>query len=349
MPQSFIINEKLLDALDQYDFRSKLLQEHLMLKKPYQGILEQDVNDDLMYHVPIYDTANRRFAAFCAFTEAIWYGDKDPRNIGKHFGNITLDNNFDWFMLFYLFRLCGSGINYNPRIKVDSLDDIINTHGFGNFWVVDSILNNKTNYSSWLKDLKTLDKPFTNNKGYLLPQFSFKNQKDGHLKRFILDYSIPLIEQIYSQCQKTRMDIYQITDLGNSWLNSHGFNKQNFVLTAFAADLAEYFPNLVDPKSFVYAGTNATKCIKAIFPKSNRKVKEFDYINDVLQFQSSRYNLNPIDCEDSRNCDVVRYFKEYQSKEHIRKNNNQVMKNNSILKTTLSDVEYNNFVHHVLK
>lgn len=344
MPQSFIINEDLLQALDEYDFRSKLLQEHLMLKKPYQGDLEQDVNDDLMYHVPIYDTANRRFAAFCAFTEAVWYGDKDPRNMGKHFKNCEIKNEFDWFMLFYLFRLCGSGINYIPRTKVDSLGDIINTHGFGNFWVVDSIINEKYDANLWLEDLRTLDKPFTNNKGYLLPQFSFKDQKDGHLKRFILDYSIPLVEEIYSLCQKNRMSIYQITDHGNSWLNKQGFNKQNFVLTAFAADLAEYFPNLVDPKSYVYAGTNATKCIKAIFPKSNRKIKEFEYINEVLQFQSQRYNLNPIDCEDSRNCDVVRYFQEYQSKDHLKKNQNIQMKNNSILKKILGIDQYNNFV-----
>ncbi len=59
--------------------------------------------------------------------------------------------------------------------------------------------------------------------------------------------------------------------------------------------------------------TNAVRCIKAIFPKVSPKVKEFEYINEVLQFLSNRYNLNPIDCEDSRACDVVRYFQEYLS------------------------------------
>ena len=93
----------------------------------------------------------------------------------------------------------------------------------------------------------------------------------------------------------------------------------------------------------VYAGTNATKCIKAIFPKINKKTLEFEYINNVLKFQSKRYNLTPIDCEDSRNCDVVRYFKEYQSYHHICKNKGIKMKNNSILKKTMGLDNYYNF------
>jgi len=117
-------------------------------------------------------------------------------------------------------------------------------------------------------------------------------------------------------------------------LKDLGFKKQNFVLTAFAADLGEYFPNYVNPKGWVYAGTNAIRCINAIFPKVSSRVKEFEYINEVLQFLSNRYNLNPIDCEDSRACDVVRYFQEYQSDDHIIKNNGRRMHNNSILKQT---------------
>jgi hypothetical protein len=58
---------------------------------------------------------------------------------------------------------------------------------------------------------------------------------------------------------------------------------------------------------------------------------------------SNRYNLNPIDCEDSRACDVVRYFQEYQSEDHIIKNNGHRMKNNSILKQTWGHDKYYDF------
>jgi hypothetical protein len=100
---------------------------------------------------------------------------------------------------------------------------------------------------------------------------------------------------------------------------------------------------MVNPKGWVYAGTNAVRCINAIFPKVSPRVKEFEYINEVLQFLSNRYNLNPIDCEDSRACDVVRYFQEYQSDQHVIKNNGRRMNNNTILKQTWGHDKYYDF------
>jgi hypothetical protein len=94
--QKFIINEKLLEALDEYDKRSLLMQQHGSLGLPYEGDLYEDVNDDLIYHVPIYDTAHRRFAAFCAFTEAVWYKEKDLRGMGHHFSSHDIKDDFDW-------------------------------------------------------------------------------------------------------------------------------------------------------------------------------------------------------------------------------------------------------------
>lgn len=331
MENSFYINEDLLIALDDYHNKTMLMENHVIEKKPYIGNLEQSINDDLIFNVPIYDMGSRKYAAFCSFTEAVWKKDNDVKGNGKYFNNHNINNDFDYFMLFYLFRLCGSGINYKPK-KNNFIDDFIGTHGFGNFWIVYSILKGKYKHEEWLEELKTINKPFTDNKGYLLPQFSFENQNNNHLRKFILEYSKDLIYFIYNELLYKKLDIYQITDIGNKWLNDRGFKKQNFVLTAFAADLAEYFPNKVNRFGLVYAGTNAVKCIKAIFPKKNKKTSEFEYINDVLQFQSKRYNLTPIDCEDSRNCDVVRYFQEYQSKYHIEKNKGKIMKNNSVLK-----------------
>lgn len=345
--QKFIINEKLLEAIDEYDVKSLLMQQHGSLKLPFKGDLKAEVNDDLIYSVPIYDTAHRRYAAFCALTEALWRKETDLRRMGQHFVNHQIKNPFDWFMLFYLFRLCGSGINYVPRYKTDTLKDILGTHGFGNFWIVNSIINGKYTWLEWKEDLKNNIKPFTDNKGYLLPQFSFKGQVGNHLKRFILEYAGDLVCKIYNKVLEGRLDIYQVTDFGNDILMQNGFKRQNFVLTAFAADIAEYFSHLVNPKGFVYAGTNAVRCIKAVFPKISPKINEFEYINEVLQFQSDRYNLNPIDCEDSRACDPVRYFQEYQSSDHIIKNNGRTMKNNCILKETWGLEKYYQFANNL--
>ena len=59
---------------------------------------------------------------------------------------------------------------------------------------------------------------------------------------------------------------------------------------------------------------------------------KFDFINEALEFLANRYGAFKYDVEDSRACDPIRYFQEYQSKDHIAKNNGVVYKNNSILK-----------------
>jgi len=341
MNYSFDIDEDLLSALDEYHNKTMLMEKHIIEKKPYNGNLENDVNDDLIFNVPIYDMGSRKYAAFCSFTEAIMKKELDPKGNGFYFKEHDINNEFDLIMMFYLFRLCGSGINYRPKINCSSIDDILGTHGFGNFWIINSILKNRYTYLEWFNDLKNTSKPFTDNKGYLLPQFTFINTNQ-HLKKFILEYSEKLIKPLYEFITKEKREIYQVTDYGNNLLKSMGFKRQNFVLTATAADIGEYFPNYVDKSGMTYAGTNAVKCIKTIF-KKRKKISEFEYINDVLRFQSNRYNLNPIDCEDSRNCDVIRYFMEYQSRYHIEKNNGTIMKNNSVLKKVWGIKKYNAF------
>lgn len=338
---SFEIIGELQAMLDDYHYKSIMMERHVIKKQTFDGNLEEHINDDLIYKVPIYDMGSRRFAAFCSFTEAVWYQDKDYKGNGQYLKN-DINDEFDWFMLFYLFRLCGSGINYIPKSGL--FNEFLGTHGFGNFWIINSILKNKYTTKEWLEDLKVLESPFTDNKGYLLPQFSYKNRTSGHLKHFILTDAIKLVRSIYEKLTNSneRLEIYQLTDFGNNWLNQHDYNKQYFVLTAFACDLAEYFPQYVDPKSRLYAGTNAKKCIKSIYPKIG-KVSEFDYINAVLQHQAERYKLNPMDCEDSRNCDVIRYLQEYQSKHHMDKNGGRLY-NNSVLKYIYGNEKYYEFV-----
>lgn len=350
---NFNINENLLSALDEYHERTMLMEKYVIEKMPYSGNLIDAVNDDLIYNVPIYDMGSRRYAAFCSFTEALWKKENDVKGNGYYFKDHKIINERDQFMLLYLFRLCGSGINYTPKKENGMFENeypFLGTHGFGNFWIVNSVINKKYTWLEWKQDLIITDKPFTNNKGYLLPQFSFPGITNGHLLKYILEYSEDLVNEIFDFVSfDSKKDIYQVTDFGNSLLNKKGFKKQNFVLTAFAADLAEYFPERVNRNGLVYAGTNATKCIKLIFPKTNKKTSEFDYINEVLQFQSNRYGLTPIDCEDSRNCDPVRYFLEYQSPQHIQKNKGVIYKNNTNLKKKWSKEQYLNFISQLRK
>lgn len=344
--RSFEINESVLRAIDDYHNKSLAMQKYHFqhnADKITLDDLKKQVNDDLIFNVPIYDMLDRKYAAFSSFLEAIKLGKIDPKGNGEYFDRPEM-SEYNWIMLFYLFRLCGSGINYKPKYK-----EPFGTHGFGNFWLVEAIRDGDYEVSSWLKRLEELDHPFTDNKGYMLPQISYPNQKGGHLKRFILENVEDMIEELHNYLLTGKKNIIDGVEFMNKMLvEDLGVKKQNFVMSATMADIAEYLPHLVDPDSMIYAGTNARRCIKAIF-KKNRGYSRLQFESDCIQFLADRYEAKPYSVEDSRLCDVVRYFQDYQSPDHIAKNNGVRYENNSTLKQELSKEEYNQFVESISK
>ena len=313
------IQSEVLDALDEYHVRSLEMQKYHFEGNKAGLTLEElktAVNDDLIFNVPIYDMLDRRYAAFSSFLEAIDKKNNDPKGNGVRFAYHKIHEEYDFFVLYYLFRLCGSGINYVPK-----------THGFGNFWIVNRIEKGEYTHTEWLENMP--ESGFSNNKGYLLPQFSIG------LRTFILNHSLGLIKHLFDFVVFKKSTIIEFVDEGNKWLKSHGFKQQKFVLSAFAADVAEYFPDYVDCNSMIYAGTNAKKCIKAIFGKCNEA--------EAIDFLAKRYSSIPYSVEDSRLCDPVRYFLDYQSKYHIEKNKGNIYYNNSLLKKIWTKEQYSNF------
>ncbi len=312
---------EVLDALDEYHERSLLMQKYYFEKQEIEN-LEQKVNDDLIFNVPIYDMLDRRYAAFSSFLEALDKKEDDPKGNGIRFKDHKIDKEFDLFMLYYLFRLCGSGINYKPG-----------SHGFGNFWIVELIEKGYYTKEKWIQYIP--ENKFCDNKGYLLPQFSIG------LKGYIEKFSIELVHFLYNEVLLRKHNIIELVDKGNDWLRNRGFKRQNFVLSAFAADVAEYFPKYVDPSSMIYAGTNAKKCIRAIFGRCDE--------SEAIDFLAKRYNSIPYSVEDSRLCDPIRYFLDYQSRYHIEKNNGKVFQNNSLLKKIWTKDQYKSFQSQLQK
>jgi len=313
------INSEILDALDDYHLKSLLMQK-FYFEGNKENLTEEElklkVNDDLIFNVPIYDMLDRRYAAFSSFLEALDKKENDPKGNGIRFINYQEIGLQTKILLYYLFRLCGSGINYKPG-----------SHGFGNFWIVKSIEEGRYLIDQWMEDLPI--NKFSDNKGYLLPQFSIG------LRNFIIKYSVSIITNLLNELNYRKHSIKEFVDKGNEILKKYGFKRQTFVLSALAADIAEYHPELIDPNSMIYAGTNAKKCIKAIFGKCDE--------SEAIQFLADRYNSIPYSVEDSRLCDPVRYFLDYQSKYHIEKNHGNKFYNNSILKKTWTIDQYNNF------
>lgn len=304
----------MLDEFKQYYSKAKMNQERL-----YEGIpwTKEDINCDLIWHVPIYDVVNRRFAAFSSLLEAVIKGEEDPKENGKHFllaNNSILDHDF--IKLCYLFRLCGSGINYIPKTKNTLFNDDLpfGTHGFGNFWIVNQLYEGKLSSQEWLESIP--ESKFCDVKGYLLPMikgglYSFIKNKSEEFLQYLIDF-------VYSNDKK---GIKDVVDYGNNWLKDRGFKRQNFVLTAFAMDMAEYFPDLVDQNSDVYVGSNAKKCLKLILP-SKKNDYALRHLCEITGFKSKPYDMEDVAC------DFIRYINNFQSDHHLKNNNNIKYKNN---------------------
>ncbi|MFY8160585.1 MAG: hypothetical protein ACOVNU_04595 [Candidatus Kapaibacteriota bacterium] len=269
---------------------------------------ESDVDDDLVWNIPIYDVVNRKYAAFSSLLEAIKKQENDPKGNGKYFIKSKEIKNIDFITLCYLFRLCGSGINYVPKKDLP-----FNTHGFGNFWIVDLLKDGITDSYIWIDNLP--DNKFCDVKGYLLPMIK------GGLNNFIKNESIDLVNNIYNYIIKEKVGIKDVVDYGNSYLLKKGYKRQNFVLTAFAMDLAEYFPDIVDRDSDVYVGSNAKKCLKLILPNL-KEDKAIRYLCDITGGFSKPYDMEDVAC------DFIRYLDNFQSEDHIKLNNGIKYRNN---------------------
>lgn len=299
----------MINEFKQYYDKACMMQRRL-----YQGwnYTEKDIADDLIWNVPIYDVVNRKYAAFSSFLEAVKFKDKDPKGNGKYFTENV--SHRDFITLCYLFRLCGSGINYKPK-----KDEPFGTHGFGNFWIVEGLQNGFTTREEWIRILP--EKKFSDSKGYLLPMI-----KKG-LYRFIKENAYQLVDYVLDNIKNIRDDygkvhIYKVVDLANDWLVKYGFKKQNFVLCAFAMDLAEYYPHIVSRTSDVYVGSNAKKCLKQIFPGVKGMGSNLRVTNDALSALCKMTGniSNKYDMEDVA-CDFIRYLDNFQSEDHIKMNN----------------------------
>jgi hypothetical protein len=294
----------MIKIFEEYYKKAKLMQGF-----KYQNIFttKEEVNDELIWNIPIYDVVNRRYAAFSSFPEAVYYKLSDPKGNGKYFINSNPTKK-DFAYMCYLFRLCGSGINYKPKVN-----EPFNTHGFGNFWIVDKLANGIDDSNSWLNCIP--NNLFCDVKGYLLPMI-----KKG-LRNFILEDSKDLFEHLWTQINtNNKISIKELTDIGNQHLLSKGFKRQNFVLTAFSMDMAEYFN--IDKDGDVYVGSNAKKCLKLILPNIKNENKALRYLCDITHNFSKPYDMEDVAC------DFIRYINNFQSSHHINNNNGITYKNN---------------------
>jgi hypothetical protein len=161
---------------------------------------------------------------------------------------------------------------------------------------------------------------------YRLAQQYYFDQVAEH---FVNDYMVFLVDLAYINDKP--IGIKEAVDFCCSWHKAKGFKQWHFVLTAFVMDTAEYYPELVDPKSHCYYGSNCVRAFDLIFEKTKGDPKSKAEYQEACMTELCKAVVGrPYDVEDVA-CDYIRYLKEYIPKGYEHLTPGQT-KNNSTLK-----------------
>lgn len=306
------------------------------------GLIDKstDVNDPLMMNVSIYDNINRRYAGFNKPIEDIMDTRAPVYERRLKAYNKTLDS-YQLHFLYLFHRYTGSGASFEPRyLKDGSLNP--REHGYCNSIVGDiaEILEKTKSFEAAQEFIVKYDKAFCTSIGNQGPslknphpekyRLSVQYYFDTFAVPFIKDYITFLMNYEYENNKPC--GIKQAVDYCCAWNKQRGLKQWHFILTAFVMDTAEYFPELVDPKSHCYYGSNCIRTMDLCFIKEKTdKEKGNDWYERCMNEWVQATGGNPYELEDAPGCDIIRYWKEHVPKgyEHLtieQKRNNSTLK-----------------------
>lgn len=328
-----IKTEFFYDFVEYYRKAAFLQEKNLLLHYP-----ESTVNDPLMDSVTIYDTVNRKYAGFSKVLEDI-HGVRSRKDLARLQDCTKVLSNSEFQFLHLLHRFTGSGASFQPTYLEDGTRNP-KEHGYCNNIVGrvsavmamdsfegarDVIINCKDPMVTSVGNQPPSLKNPQPEKYRLAMQYYF----DTFAEKFVIDYLTFIMNFEYEHNKPA--GIKEAVDYSCKWHRSRGFKQWHFVLTAFVMDTAEYYPELVDPRSHCYYGANCIKGFQLIFEKEKSDPKNKDaYYEACMTSLCSTVYGRPYDVEDVV-CDVIRYWKEYIPKGYESLTNDQRL-NNSVLK-----------------
>lgn len=269
---------------------------------------EGSCGDELMEKVHIYDTIHRRHAGFQNMLQDLWFGSSAP----KYFKwspehkerNDSYNENHgrwgdrEWMFIFLTHRITGSGASFEhdhgyrntilPELaKLDSVDEMVD-------WITnyDGVM-----YTSIGNQIPAFPKP--------TPRF-----KTGG-KYYFACYAKWLIEGVYKFLNKKQSStIREVVDFMCEWNRNAEIKAFHFQYTAFAADLADYMPELVKEGSHMYYGKNAKEAMNLFARKPRSRMTRDQFYDIVMDEAVAKTGGYPKDLEDVM-CDYIRYVENY--------------------------------------
>ena len=310
------------------DFEDYYVRASILNRRNAKLLSENtQTEDDLQNVIPIYDTVWRSWAGFSKMLEDAWKGP-----IGIHAGKKKLPRPYKdlldleaWLYVFLVHRITGSGASferdhgYRNTVLVPLFNNIDQLNLFDNFDTneVNTMADFVFNYMKGA--------PIFTSIGNQIPPFNKPKAPYSRGGEMYLHLEAPkFVNKLseYLTSAPKQVGIKKMTDWILDWHKSNGMKQYNFVLSAFAMDIAEYFPEYVDQQSHVYLGKNAEASLEYIFRKTGKGSK--DLFQDHCMEQLMKFAETdpagpntPYSIEDVL-CDFIRYVKNYIPKQYAR-------------------------------
>lgn len=278
---------------------------------------------DLQDTIPIYDTVWRKWAGFSKVPEDMWYAhDHNHHHAGK--GKIFRNDLHEalglpeWLYLLLLHRVTGSGASFE------------NDHGYRNS-IIPPMLNysdeGMVNIPGFVSFINDWDAPMFTSIGNQPPAFNKPPEGWKKAGLYYMSAEMPSLcrnlSQVLSNASK-RVEVKPLVEWLLKWHVSGGMKQYKFVMTAFAMDIAEYFPQFVSQNCHVHFGKNSQTTCDLLFYKNGRGSREafeesaMEYLVEMTSHDAAGVNV-PYSIEDVM-CDFIRYVNNYVPKGWLKAN-----------------------------
>ena len=264
-------------------------------------------DDDLVKNVFLYDVCQRKYAGFTQLLLDIWYTPEihpyahkmsdERRTFVRKFDTLMWSHE-EWFFVFFVHRLTGSGINYAK-----------NPSGYHNSVLLE--FYNCESVADMVEVVRNFKGPKFTSIGYQIapfpkPEGDYQRGGDWFICEILPGLSKSFARWMRDGKQKKFRDMMGYLEQFNQ---DRGFRVFRFQYAAVLADIADFFPDLVDRDSPFFYGKNAIECLNYLAEKPPG-VKDVEFLDAVMERVSEDTNSLPYNAEDVA-CDAIRWIENY--------------------------------------
>lgn len=263
-------------------------------------------DDDLIKNVFLYDVVERKYAGFTQLILDMWYSyETHPYKHKMNDERKAIVDSFDtsfwslqeWLFVFFVHRLTGSGINY-----------ALSPSGYHNSVLLS--FNECDDISDMVEIIRAYSGPKFTSIGYQIAPFP-KPQGD-YIRGgdwFMCEVLPNLVNEFAEYLESGKKDFRSLMSWLEDYNSSRKFRVFRFQYAATLADIADFFPNLVDVSSHFFYGKNAIECLSYLAEKPKGK-SQIQFLDDVMERICKDTDMVPYNAEDVA-CDSIRWIENY--------------------------------------